>query len=260
MTPAEQILQVHDLLTAGLGIVPQSKDWPHVESVMALHDTNTNIEINIEKLRFQFGDSVALYFSFLSAYTQALLFPSILGLIFYLFDDAYSPIYSSLLLLWSISFTQWWSIRERILSVQWGTRGSFNVEQRRKDYIPGFPWWKRDLRIVTSIPVIIFFAAVLAGLLMVIFILEAFVTQLYTGPGHQFIVCLLLFVFYLNSPVCRDSAQRSSSPHSYPAFYQSTMHPQYFSPDGRTTLTNHLTKLLSLAKRSLFPLSSPTSG
>ena len=195
VTPAEQILQVHDLITAGLGIVPQSKDWPHVESVMALHDTNTHIEINIEKLRFQFGDSVALYFSFLSAYTQALLFPSILGLSFYLFDNAYSPIYSSLLLLWSISFTQWWSIRERILSAQWGTRGSFNVEKRRKDYIPGFPWWKRDLRIVISIPVIIFFAAVLAGLLMVIFILEAFVTELYTGPGHQFIVCLPPFFF-----------------------------------------------------------------
>ena len=195
VTPAERILRVHELITTGLGIVPQSKDWPHVESLMALHDANINNDINIEKLRFQFGDSVALYFSFLSAYTRALLFPSILGLIFYLFDDPYSPIYSSLLLLWSISFTQWWSIRERILSVRWGTRGSFNAEKSRAGYIPGFPWWKRELRIVASIPVIIFFAAALASLLMAIFILEAFVTVLYTGPGHQFIVCLFPVFF-----------------------------------------------------------------
>ena len=41
---------------------------------------------------------------------------------------------------------------------------------------------------VASIPVIILFGIVLAGLLTSIFVFEAFVTQLYTGPGHKYIV------------------------------------------------------------------------
>lgn len=116
------------------------------------------------------------------------MFPSVLGVIFYFLKSPYSPIYSTLLLLWSITFVEWWTIRERILSVRWGTRGSFKVEKRRADYVPGFPWWKRELRMVASVPVIVLFAAILGGLLTSIFVFEAFVTQLYTGPGHKYIV------------------------------------------------------------------------
>jgi hypothetical protein len=43
---------------------------------------------------------------------------------------------------------------------------------------------------VASFPVILFFALVLAALLTSIFVFEAFVTQLYTGPGHKYIVSL----------------------------------------------------------------------
>jgi anoctamin-10 len=131
---------------------------------------------------------VALYFSFLSSYARALIFPSGLGIIFYLLGQPYSLLYSTLLLLWSITFVEWWTVQERILSVRWGTHGSARVEKKRASYVPGFPWWKRELRMVASIPVIIFFGIVLAGLLTSIFVFEAFVTQLYTGPGHKYIV------------------------------------------------------------------------
>ena len=43
---------------------------------------------------------------------------------------------------------------------------------------------------VASVPVILLFAAVLAALLTAIFVFEAFVTHLYTGPGHKYIVSL----------------------------------------------------------------------
>jgi anoctamin-10 len=136
----------------------------------------------------EFGDSVALYFHFLSTYTQALVFPSILGLAFYFFGTAYSPIYSTLLLIWSIAFVEWWRVRERILSVRWGSRGSFYVETCRAQYKPGCPWWKRELRMIASVPVILVFAIILAALLTGIFVIEAFVTELYTGPGHKYVV------------------------------------------------------------------------
>ena len=106
----------------------------------------------------------------------------------------YSTIYSTLLVLWSTFFVEFWRIRERSLSVRWGTRGSFRVERRRAQYKDTggkrlkFPWWKRDARIFASLPVILLFAGALAALLTAIFIFEAFVTVLYNGPGQKIIV------------------------------------------------------------------------
>jgi anoctamin-10 len=136
----------------------------------------------------QFGEAVALYFSFLHTYTHFLIFPSVLGALFYFLGSPYSLIYSLLLLVWSTTFVEYWRVRERRLSVRWSTRGSFKVEKRRADYKPNFPWWTRELRALASVPVILLFAGVLGSLLTGIFVFEAFVTQIYTGPGHQYIV------------------------------------------------------------------------
>ncbi|KAJ7691956.1 calcium-activated chloride channel-domain-containing protein [Mycena rosella] len=204
LSPADRIRLVHAYITStpadgGLGISPDSAQWDLVESVMALHDrefnerwihawtTNRFISVKQEHLREQFGDSVAMYFSFLHSYTQALVFPAALGVLFFLFGSPYSPAYSILVVLWSVVYVEWWRVRERILSLRFGTRGSFRVEKRRAQYIDGFPWWKRELRMIASLPVILLFAAVLVSLLTGIFVFEAFVTQLYTGPGHKYI-------------------------------------------------------------------------
>ncbi|EGO01436.1 hypothetical protein SERLA73DRAFT_166001 [Serpula lacrymans var. lacrymans S7.3] len=204
LSAADRIRLVHGFVTStpqdgGLGIIPECKDWDLVQCVMALHDHEFNdhwirvwtthriASVQLDQIRDQFGDSVALYFCFLMAYTRALIFPAGLGITFYFFGTPYSTLYSSLLLLWSIAFVEWWRLQERILSVRWCTRGSFRVEKRRADYAVGFPWWKRELRMVASIPVILLFASVLAAVLTGIFVFEAFVTELYTGPGHKYI-------------------------------------------------------------------------
>jgi anoctamin-10 len=132
-----------------------------------------------DHLLSQFGDAVALYFVFLRSYTHALIFPAALGFIFFFFGTPYSPIYSSLLVLWSIIFVEWWRVQERIISLRYGSRGSFKVEKRRAQYVPGVSWWQREVRILCSLPVIIFFAGILIALTTAIFIAEAFVTQLY---------------------------------------------------------------------------------
>ncbi|KAJ7483438.1 calcium-activated chloride channel-domain-containing protein [Mycena latifolia] len=204
LSPADRIRLVHAFITStpadgGLGISPDSPQWDLVESVMALHDrafnenwihawtTSRFVSVKQERLREQFGDSVAMYFSFLHSYTQALVFPAVLGVLFFLFGSPYSPIYSILIVLWSVVYVEWWRVRERILSLRFGTRGSFRVEKRRAQYIEGFPWWKRELRMIAGLPVILLFAAVLVSILTGIFVFEAFVTQLYTGPGHKYI-------------------------------------------------------------------------
>ncbi|CAK5277953.1 unnamed protein product [Mycena citricolor] len=204
LSPAERIRLVHAYIASmpsdgGLGVSPDSTQWDLVESIMALHDKEFNehwvhawthsryVSVKQEHLREQFGDSVALYFSFLNSYTQALVFPAALGVFYFFFGTPYSPVYSVLLVLWSVVFVEWWRIRERILSLRFGTRGSFRVEKRRAQYIEGMPWWKHELRMVAGLPVILLFAGILAATLTAIFVFEAFVTQLYTGPGHKYI-------------------------------------------------------------------------
>jgi anoctamin-10 len=142
----------------------------------------------------------SLYFAFLSSYTQALFFPSAVGLLFWFFSSPYSPWYSVILTMWSVWWVEWWRIREKELSVRWGTLGSFRAEKRRPkfqgekgksgedNFAQAFPWWKRELRIVASLPTILFFVVILAALLTAIFIVEAFVTQFYQGPLQEYIV------------------------------------------------------------------------
>ena len=52
-----------------------------------------------------------------------------------------------------------------------------------------YPWWKRDARIFATLPIIATFAFGLTAILTGIFLFEAFVTQLYSGPGQKLIVC-----------------------------------------------------------------------
>ena len=173
----------------------------------------------------QFGEAVALYFHFLSFYTKHLVFISAVGVLFYFISLPYSTLYSSILLLWSVTFVEWWRIKQRILSVRWGTKGSFRVEKRRAQYTP-LSWWKKDLRMLASLPVILLFASVLAVILTAIFIFEAFVTQLYTGPGHRFIVRRRSFlpIHVLTVTLRRASAPPSSSLRLCQDYLRSTTH------------------------------------
>ncbi|KAJ7599368.1 calcium-activated chloride channel-domain-containing protein [Mycena floridula] len=228
-SPADRLRLVHGYITSipsdgGLGITPGTKEWDLVESVMCLHDREFNEQwihawthskvasVSETRIREQFGDSVSLYFSFLHFYSRALMLPAGLGVVFYFFGSPYSPLYSILLLLWSTVFVEWWRVRERLISLRFGTRGSFRVEKRRAQHIPGFPWWKREMRMLASIPVILLFAAILLTLLTVIFVLEAFVTQLYTGPGHRYLAFTPTIAFALLVPrflaVYQASVQR----------------------------------------------------
>lgn len=217
LSPADRVRLIHGFISStpedgGLGIIPGRKEWDLVESVMALHDHDFNdhwirlwtrhriASVELEKIRDQFGDSVALYFFFLTAYTRALIFPAALGTIFYLCGKPYSALYSTLLLLWSIGFVEWWRLQERILSVRWCTSGSWRVEKRRADHIPSFPWWKQETRMMAGLPVIMLFATILAVVLTGIFVLEAFVTELYNGPGHKYVAFAPTILFSLLVP------------------------------------------------------------
>lgn len=205
LSPADRIRLVHAYITStpadgGLGISPDSPEWDLVESIFPLHDRSFNelwvrawkprtiASVQLDKVRNQFGDALALYFAFLGSYTKFLVIPAAIGVLAHFLMPAYSPIYSFILSVWSIGFVEWWRVHERILSLRFGTRGSFKVEKRRAQYKQGMSWWSRELRVLASIPVILMFAGLLTAILTGIFVFEAFVTQLYQGPGKKFLV------------------------------------------------------------------------
>ncbi len=144
-----------------------------------------------------------------------------------------------MLLLWAVTFVEAWRIKERALAVKWGITNVNNgvlpsslciglvvdlttnlfaameVETLRAEYDPkGDIWWKRELKLIASIPIIALFAVGLSVLITFIFVFEAFVGQLYAGPGHQHIVrpsCLSPASCRLN-PVDSFLGSRSNDP------------------------------------------------
>ena len=134
----------------------------------------------------------------MSYYARALIFPSVLGAVFFYFSSPFHPLYSILLSIWSVIFVETWRVKEQRISVKWGSFGIDRVELRRAQFVgandatdahddTAFPWWKREIRIGASLPVVAFFATALTVLLTSIFVVEAFVTQLYTGPGVKYV-------------------------------------------------------------------------
>lgn len=203
---------------AGAGLRVGLAEFPHLIDMSAIHDPRYNsawmkrwshtspakvfsgigLE-DLDSIREHFGEDVALYFGFLNFYSQALAPAAVLGFAFWAMGKPFSPIYSLGLVGWSCLFVELWRMKERKLAVRWGTLGVGQVDRRRYDFVPRttridpateepeevFEWWRRELRVVLSLPIMAVFAAVLAATMTLMFVVEIFVTQLYHGPLKQ---------------------------------------------------------------------------
>lgn len=215
---------------SGAGLRLGLKEFPHLVDMSAIHDPAYNSAwmkrwshtspaklfsgiglADLDSIREHFGEDVALYFGFLNFYFQALAPAALLGLTFWLLGRPFSPVYSLGLVSWSCLFVELWRMKERKLAVRWGTLGVSQVDRRRHDFVPRttridpateepeevFEWWRRELRVILSLPIVAFFASVLAATMTLMFVVEIFVTQLYHGPLKQavpFIPTALLVV------------------------------------------------------------------
>ncbi|WWD22681.1 hypothetical protein CI109_107174 [Kwoniella shandongensis] len=165
---------------------------------------------------------VHLYFDFLSTYTLSLLPLSIISTLFYFFtpSDSYPPLYAFLLSIYATTFVAIWRIKERKLAVRWGTRGceSVAVGRLRPEYVANMGWdkegndtsavdavqagndLKRDAKVAISVPIIAACGVGLGVVLMGIFVLEAFVGQVYDGIGKEIVPLIPTALFSIVVP------------------------------------------------------------
>ena len=233
LAEADRLRHVYHLVTApldngGAGITPKLGRYPHVDSIFTLHNPNfgkkwvmswaktwsVNNE-DLDDLRDHMGEKIAFYFAFLQFYFQWLLIPAIIGVSAYTTMEEFSLLYTVVVCLWGIMFTQVWKRRERDLSIRWGSNGCSMVETRRAAFkgetietdpitnrqTPTWPVWKSVVRRTLAIPFALLAGAVLAVILTGIFSVEILLSEIYNGPFKSYLVFTPTFLFLTVVPL-----------------------------------------------------------
>lgn len=257
------------LVGIGAGIIPGKAPFEHVKSIFPPHHVDFNKtwlskwsdrshltiqipEIELDKIKEIYGESIGYYFAFLNFYFQALIFPTGLGLIFWLTGMGYSSIYSIILALWSIIFVEMWKVKEKLLAIKWNSFNCHKVEKRRVEFMPEkitkhlvtqepvgyFPWWKRESRKLVTIPVLILFALGISALITVITAVELVVAEVYTGPFKKALALLPTVLFAALVPqlvgLWQSTAIKLSNweNHSYNTSYDRSLTHKVFAVHG----------------------------
>lgn len=228
LTPAERLRLVYEIITSpkeegGVGITPGINEWEFVEQIFPLHNYELNSslikrwstrwlldESEIEAIRKQFGDKVAMYFGFLQFYFRWSLVPTLIGLGTHVILGNYSPLFAILNSLWGIVFIEGWRRRQEQLAIRWKNKGcssanSSNLNIRRRlsfrpdrhitDPVTGadrpyYPWVKRELKRLSFIPIALLVGAALVAFQAVVFVIEIFMGQIYNGPFKDVLIFL----------------------------------------------------------------------
>ena len=119
--------------------------------------------------------------------------PAILGTLFWLFSRPYSITFGITTSIWSIVFVEWWKKQETDLSIRWNVQGvcalkvnrvQYSWEKEEMDRITGevkkiFPAHKRLARQLLFLPFAALAAFVLSIVLVVTFLTEAIISDVY---------------------------------------------------------------------------------
>ncbi|WFD43976.1 hypothetical protein MPSI1_002641 [Malassezia psittaci] len=258
ISPADRIRYVNYLLTNqpgisrstqprmvnGAGLKMNDQRFPHLVDMIPLHHQGFNSawirswsnvswrsvwmgigDREIDRLRFHFGAQVALYFAFLNMYFTSLAPAAILGLLFWLRGELFSPMYSAVLTLWACMFVEVWRMRERKFAVRWGMTGVKNVTEPRPEFRPHevvddpvthdkvevFEWWRRELRMILSLPIVLLFVALLAGAITLNFLTEIILGEIYEGPGKQVVTLVPTILFSICIPAIQAAWHTTAS-------------------------------------------------
>ncbi|KAH8163584.1 hypothetical protein CIB48_g4671 [Xylaria polymorpha] len=219
VTEAERLRLVYLLITkpkneGGAGITPKVGQWKEVASIFPLHDHSFNSawikawsrkyfldEVDLDRIRNKFGESVAFYFAFLQSYFAFQFVPAAFGVAAWLILGRYSWLYAFANSLWSVIFFEWWKKKEVDLAVQWGVRNVSRIQHARTrfqwdheapDPVTGelvkyYPPTKRLKAQLLQIPFALACVLVLGALYVFCFGIEIFLTQVYNGPFKSYL-------------------------------------------------------------------------
>lgn len=184
--------------------------WSHLPAAQSdsIPATKNPLELltipqsELDDLKAHLGEKVALYFAFLSYYFRSLLFPSIIGLFFWLLGLSFHPLLGLGFVGWSVVFIETWRLREKAIAVQWGTyryerveieRPGFRGEGKEVDPVSGITrekWsFRRTLtRSLASLPAYFAFGGFLGALMSGIYVVETLIGEVYDGPFKRFLV------------------------------------------------------------------------
>lgn len=212
LTPADRLRLVYYRLTnpdSGLGITPGVGKWSFISSIFPVHDAGLNDKwlsrwthslvigpSEIDWIRAQFGEKVAIYFAFLQHYFTWLAVPALVGLFVHIFVGAYSIFFAIFNIAWAVVYLNSWGLKENSLALQWGTKGVSLIETSRPKFVPEkwikdpitnktvptASYWNRVAKQLSTIPMIISAAGAVFLLQIVALSLEIFFTQAYQGP------------------------------------------------------------------------------
>ncbi|KAH7477222.1 Anoctamin-10 [Phytophthora ramorum] len=122
---------------------------------VALAELRTTWALNVKmlyqplhKIRFYFGEKIALYFAWLEFYTKMLIFPSIAGIITIIYDEGrdehgnennrgyFLVAFAIFVVIWSSMFSELWRRKNGLLGSLWGCQ-SFNEVFRYRPQFRG---------------------------------------------------------------------------------------------------------------------------
>ncbi|KAI4741624.1 putative plasma membrane stress response protein [Aureobasidium sp. EXF-12298] len=210
-TPSEEIRSVFHLVTwtkeqGGAGVTANFGQWKHITASFAPHAWTANKTLlkqlsakiilgadDLDSIKALFGEKVAFYYAFIQAYSLFLIVPAISGTLFCLFSRPYSIMFGTITCVWSIVFVEWWKKQETDLSIRWHVQGvgalkvnrvQYNWEKEDTDAITGevkkiFPAHKRLTRQLLFLPFAALAAFVLSIVLVVTFLIEAIISDVY---------------------------------------------------------------------------------
>ncbi|KAG5980474.1 hypothetical protein E4U55_003987 [Claviceps digitariae] len=243
VTEAERLRLVYQLIIrpendGGAGINQANPKWKYVHDVFPLHDQLFNKswiqkwskkwlldEADLHDIRNKFGETIAFYFAFLRSYFVFLVFPSAMGFAAWMLLGQFSSIYALGCGLWSVIFLEYWKKKEVDLAVQWGVRGvsaiqlprpEFQWDYEAEDTVTGepikvYPYKKRLQTQLLQIPFAIACIIVLGGLVVVANSLEIFITQVYDGPGKQYLVFVPTMILVIFTPTFSTVLMKAAS-------------------------------------------------
>ncbi|POS82937.1 hypothetical protein EPUL_004654, partial [Erysiphe pulchra] len=243
ITEAERLRLVHTLITSpisegGVGLTPKSNEWKNVVDIFPLHNNTFNKKLlgklgskyfldtkNLDELKDQFGEKIALYFAFVQSYFLFLAFPAGFGFFAWLFLGQYSSIYALFNGLWCIVFVEYWRKKQKKLISKWGSKNNYEYRYQTprfqdestindsllREKFQFFSSIKRLAKQFLQIPFVLAAVTALGGLIAICFGIEVFISEIYDGSYKKFLVLLPTVILAILMPAISNLLTKLAS-------------------------------------------------